>query len=232
MQIATPQPPLTSNTGAKPEKKRVFIVDDHPIFRQGLARLIDVELDLSVCGEAASAAHALEALRQTAADVVLVDISLPGADGVELVKHLIAEHPGLPILVVSVHDEQTYGLRSLRAGALGYLMKREGKELLWQALRAVLNGQVWVSPTLAGQLIYKVARGKENGRSPLDALTDRELEVLRLLGGGKSSSEIAAALHLSVKTVETHRLHVKQKLDLKTSTDLVRFAMDWMKQEE
>jgi len=222
---------MTSGAALTPEKKRVFIVDDHPIFRQGLARLIDIETDFSVCGEAASAGQALEALRQIAVDVVLVDISLPGADGVELVKHLVAEHPGLPVLVVSVHDEQTYGLRSLRAGALGYLMKREGKELLWQALRAVLAGQVWVSPTLAEKLIYKVARGKENGSSPLDVLTDRELEVLRLLGGGKSSAEIATALHLSVKTVETHRLHVKQKLDLKTSTDLVRFAVDWMKQE-
>lgn len=216
--------------GSEQAGKRVFIVDDHPIFRQGLARLIDLEPDLEVCGEAISAAAAMDALRRTKADVVLVDISLPGADGIELVKHLAAEHPGMAILVISAHDEQVYGLRALRAGALGYLMKREGQDLLLVALRAVLAGQVWVSPAFGKQLIYKVARGADEGASPLDALSDRELEVLRLIGGGKSTQEIATALHLSVKTVETHRLHVKQKLDLKSSTELIRFATDWMRE--
>jgi len=208
-------------------RSRIFIVDDHPIFRQGLAKMINLEPDLEVCGEATSAAQTLDALRRINADAAVVDISLPGADGIELVKHLHAEHPKLPILVISVHDERVYALRALRAGALGYLMKREGEHLLISALRSVLAHKVWVSPAFGEQLIYKVASGAAEGVSPLDSLSDRELEVLRLIGEGKSSREIAEALHLSVKTVESHRLHVKEKLNLGTSSDLVRFAAEW-----
>ena len=224
----TIEPPTAKTTA----RRRVFIVEDHPIFRQGLAKLIGMEPDLTVCGEASSAPQALEALRRVEADVAIVDISLPGADGIELTKNLGAEHPRLPILVISAHDEQTYGMRALRAGALGYLMKQEGEEVLPTALRAVLAGHVWVSPALGQQLIYRVVRGTGEGHSPLELLSDRELEVLRLIGNGKTTHEIGEALHLSVKTVETHRLHVKQKLDLKSSTDLVRFATDWVNHEK
>jgi len=208
-------------------KRRIFIVDDHPIFRQGLAKMIGLEADLEVCGEATSAAQAMDALRRIEADAAVVDISLPGADGIELVKHLHAEHPSLPILVISVHDERVYALRALRAGAFGYLMKREGEHLLIPALRGVLAGKVWVSPVFGEQLIYKVARSADGGTSPLDALSDRELEILRLIGDGKSSHDIAEALHLSIKTVESHRLHVKEKLGLRSSAELVRFAAEW-----
>ncbi|HEX4086363.1 MAG TPA: response regulator transcription factor [Chthoniobacteraceae bacterium] len=208
------------------EKKRVFIVDDHPIFRKGLEMLISMEADLTVCGEASESRLAIDALRQIEADVVLVDISLPGADGIELVKHLRAEHPKLPILVITAYDEKTYGLRALRAGATGYLTKREGETHLVAAVRSVLSGKIWVSPDFKGQLIYKIALGAVDGDSPLDALSDRELEVLHLLGEGKSSQEISEKLNLSIKTIETHRLHIKQKLELKSSSDLVRFALE------
>jgi len=212
--------------------KRIFLVDDHPIFRQGLVRLINDEEDLEVCGEAGTAAQALDALRHTAADAVVVDISLPGADGIELVKHLRTEHPHIPILVISAHDERVYAMRALRAGAFGYLMKQEGHQTLIPALRRILTGKVWVSDSYGEQIIYKVARGAEDGASPLDSLSDRELEVLRHVGEGKSSNQIAEALHLSVKTVETHRLHVKEKLDLQTSAELVRFATEWVAQQD
>ena len=212
--------------------KRIFLVDDHPIFRQGLVRLINDEEDLEVCGEAGTAAQALDALRHTAADAVVVDISLPGADGIELVKHLRTEHPHIPILVISAHDERVYAMRALRAGAFGYLMKQEGHQTLIPALRRILTGKVWVSDSYGEQIIYQVARGAEDGASPLDSLSDRELEVLRHVGEGKSSNQIAEALHLSVKTVETHRLHVKEKLDLQTSAELVRFATEWVAQQD
>jgi len=223
---------LTGTAGdSKAARSRIFIVDDHPIFRQGLAKLIREEADLDVCGEASTTVQALDALRKTPADAVVVDISLPGANGIELVKHLRTEHPNLPILVISAHDERVYALRALRAGAAGYLMKDARENLLIPALRKVLTGKVWVSPAYGEQLIYKVARGTDGGGSPLDALSDRELEILRLIGEGKSSHQIADALHLSVKTVESHRLHVKEKLDLQTSPELVRFATEWVSQQ-
>jgi DNA-binding NarL/FixJ family response regulator len=218
--------------GATPAKRRVFVVDDHPIFRLGLSKLVGFEQDLAVCGEANNTVQALDALRHTEADVVVVDISLPGANGMELVKSLRAEHPKLPLLVLSAHDENLYALRALRAGASGFLMKRESESSFIPALRAVLAGKIWVSSIFGQQLIYKIARGGENGGSPLDALTDRELEILRLVGEGKASSQIAESLHLSVKTVECHRLHVKEKLNLKTAGELARFAVEWVSQQE
>jgi DNA-binding NarL/FixJ family response regulator len=218
--------------GATLAKRRVFIVDDHPIFRLGLSKLISMENDLDVCGEANNAVQALDALRRTEADVVVVDISLPGANGMELVKSLRAEHPKLPMLVLSAHDEKLYALRALRAGSSGFLMKRESENSFIPALRTVLAGKIWVSASFGQQLIYKIARGSENGASPLDALTDRELEILHLVGEGKATSQIAESLHLSVKTVECHRLHVKEKLNLHTAGDLARFAVEWVSQQE
>lgn len=215
-----------------PTRKQVFVVDDHPIFRRGLAALINAENDLTVCGQAGSASQALESLRHIAADVVVVDISLPGTNGLELLKHLRAEHPKLPVLILSAHDEQIYALRGLRAGAAGYLMKRESDEKFIEALRVVLRGQVYVSSAFGEQLIYKVARGQEEGTgTPLEVLTDRELEILQLVGAGRSSRQIADILHLSVKTVESHRLHIKEKLNLSSAAELVRFAIDWVAQQ-
>ena len=193
--------------------------------------MICAEEDLEVCGEAATAPEALDALRRIKADAVVIDISLPGSDGIELLKHLRSEHPHLPLLVISAHDEKVYALRALRAGAAGYLMKNEGEDCLIPALRKALAGEVWVSPAFGEQNIYKVVHGAEAGGNPLDGLSDRELEVLRLIGAGKSTQEIADLLHLSVKTVESHRLHIKEKLALQTSTELVRFAHEWVGQE-
>jgi len=193
--------------------------------------MICAEEDLEVCGEAATAPEALDALRRIKADAVVIDISLPGSDGIELLKHLRSEHPHLPLLVISAHDEKVYALRALRAGAAGYLMKNEGEDCLIPALRKALAGEVWVSPAFGEQIIYKVVHGAEAGGNPLDGLSDRELEVLRLIGAGKSTQEIADLLHLSVKTVESHRLHIKEKLALQTSTELVRFAHEWVGQE-
>lgn len=210
----------------------VFLVDDHPIFRHGLARFIEAEPGLKICGEASSAALALDSLRKVKADVAVVDIVLPGANGLELIKHLRTEHPTLPILVVSAHDEQLYALRALRAGAAGYVMKREAESVFLEALRKVIAGGVYVSPNFGDQLIYKVARSEgDPAHSPLDALTDREMEVLQLIGGGKGSRQIAEELHLSVKTIESHRLHIKEKLHLQSSTELVRFALEFVAQQ-
>jgi DNA-binding NarL/FixJ family response regulator len=210
---------------------RVFLVEDHPIFRHGLRQLLEAEADLQVCGEAESAPRALSLLREVEADAAVIDISLPGANGIELLKHIKAEHPRLPILVVSAHDEEQYALRALRAGASGYVMKREAADSLLPALRKVLKGEVHVSKSFGEALIFKVAQGgTDNARSPLDALTDRELEVLEMVGNGKGTREIAEALHLSPKTVESHRLHIKEKLGCKSAVEMVRFACDWVAQ--
>jgi DNA-binding NarL/FixJ family response regulator len=214
-------------TATEKAKRRVFVVDDHPVFRLGVQQLVNSEPDLEVCGQAVSAAQALAGLRSVEADVVVVDVSLPGANGIELVKQIRAEHEDLPILVLSAHDESQYALRALRAGAGGYLMKSEAADKLLPAVRKVLDGEISVSRTFGEQLIFKVAQGASTGGSPVDSLSDRELEVLELLGAGRSTREMAEALNLSVKTVESHRLHIKDKLGLGHSTELVRFAMDW-----
>ena len=232
MQTATIKLTGSAPDGAKAAKRRIFIVEDHPIFRLGLSKLISLEHDLVVCGEANNTVQALDALRHTEADAVVVDISLPGANGMELVKSLRAEHPKLPILILSAHDEKLYALRALRAGASGFLMKRESEHSFVPALRTVLGGKIWVSPSFGQQLIYKIARGADGSGSPLDALTDRELEILHLVGEGKATSQIAESLHLSVKTVECHRLHVKEKLNLQTAGELARFAVEWVSQQE
>jgi DNA-binding NarL/FixJ family response regulator len=215
------------------ETKSVFIVDDHPIFRRGLVGLIESEPGFKVCGEASTARGALEALRRSTSDVVVVDLSLPGSDGLDLMKSLRAEHPSLPFLVVSAYDEKIYALRALRAGASGYLMKRETDTAFLGALRKVLSGGIYVSPSLGDDLIFKVTRGSHHrGNSPLDRLTDRELEVLCMVGEEKDTRAIAGELHLSVKTIESHRLHIKEKLELKNATELIRFAAAFVQQRE
>jgi DNA-binding NarL/FixJ family response regulator len=213
-------------------KHRIFLVDDHPIFRHGLARFIEAEADLELCGQASSLPHALKALRETPADLAVIDISLPGANGLELIKHLRVEHPELALLVVSAHDEQLYALRALRAGASGYVMKKEAESVFAEAVRKIREGGVYVSPSFGEQLIYKVARSESGASgSPLDVLSDREMEVLQLIGESKPSTQIATELNLSVKTVESHRLHIKEKLGLKSSFELVKFALDFVAQQ-
>jgi DNA-binding NarL/FixJ family response regulator len=210
----------------------VFVVDDHPIFRHGIVQLINSEPDFNVCGEASSAPQALSSLRDVETDIAVLDVSLQGANGIELLKQIRAEHPELPVLMLSMHDEKHYALRALRAGAAGYIMKREDVDTFIGALRKVIAGEVVVSPTFGQELIYRVVQsGNSQDDSPINVLTDREVEVLQLIGQGRSSREIASDLNLSVKTVESHRLHMKEKLRLKSAAELLRFAVDWVAQQ-
>jgi DNA-binding NarL/FixJ family response regulator len=215
----------------KPEtapKHRIFLVEDHPMFRKAVGDWLRNEPDLEVVGEASSCGSTLAALRQTQVDAVVVDLTLEGTDGLELIKHLRAEHPDLRILVLSMHDEEAYAMRALRAGAHGYVMKRAPGEAFMQALRQILRGEVYVSDSFGKKLIFRALQADAlNLNDPLANISDRELEVLRLLGQGRSTREIATHLHLSVKTVESHRLNLRDKLGLTTSAELVRFALDW-----
>jgi DNA-binding NarL/FixJ family response regulator len=215
------------------EKRRVLIVDDHPVFRHGITAMINAEPDLSVCGEAGSAPAALEAMRRLQPDVALVDISLPGTNGIELLKSMRAEFPKMPMLVVSMHDESLYALRALRAGALGYVMKAEALDLILTAIRKVLQGEPFLSPKFSDKLVFKAIRSIDEGLgSPVDKLSDRELEVLNLMGRGFGAQDIANELHLSVKTIETHRAHIKEKLGFSDSKEMVRFAIEWVAQQQ
>lgn len=207
-------------------KRQVFLVDDHPIVRRGLAQLIDHEADLIVIGQGEDAYGSLRAIREAKPDLVLVDVSLKDSDGIELVKELKSQFPDLPALVVSMHDESLYAERALRAGASGYVMKQEDPQTLLAAIRAVLSGQVYVSGKMSATLLQRMVGGKKrDGGLPMDRLTDRELEIFRMIGGGKSVKEIADKLCLSVKTVEAHREHIKEKLNFKSSAELLRFAI-------
>jgi DNA-binding NarL/FixJ family response regulator len=217
----------------KNRKKRVLIVDDHPIFRFGLAGLITEQSHLEVCGHADSAPIALDSMRRLKPDLVLLDLSLRGTNGIELIKLMKAEEPTLPILVISMHDEAVFGLRALKAGALGYVMKAEAMNHVAEAISKVMQGKIYVSPKFGEKLIFKAVQSVEAGTgSPVDALSDRELEVLQLLGKGHSSRSIAETLHLSVKTIETHRAHIKEKLGFTDSEEMVKFAIDWVAQQE
>jgi len=220
-------------TAAHTAQKRILIVDDHPVFRRGIAALIGEQEDLNICGEAENAPTGLDAMRRLKPDLALVDISMPGANGIELIKLMLAEQPKLQILVLSMHDESLYALRALRAGAKGYVMKAEAMTQVIAALRKVLGGEIYVSPRFSERLVFKAIQSLEGGMgSPVDKLSDRELEVLQLLGKGFGTREIANELHLSVKTIETHRAHIKEKLGFKDAGEMVRFAIDWVAQEQ
>jgi DNA-binding NarL/FixJ family response regulator len=209
--------------------RRLLIVDDHPVFRHGIAQLIGRVPDVTICGEADNAKSALDAMRRSNPDVALVDVSLPGTNGIELLKMMLTERPQLIVLMVSMHDESIYALRALRAGAKGYLMKTQAAENLIEALRKVLGGGLYVSPELGERLVFKVIQGSENDMgSPVDKLSDRELEVLHYFGRGKTTREVAETLHLSVKTIETHRAHIKEKLGFKDAEEMLRFAVEWL----
>lgn len=214
-------------------KHRILIVDDHPIFRDGISQLINQESDLEVCGGVPSASHALTAVEELSPDLLLVDISIHGTNGIELVKVVRAKHPGMPVLVVSMHDESVYAERALRAGARGYVMKAAPTEKVLQAIRRVLGGGLYLSEAVGGRLLSSLltGRGEKNGASPVGQLSDRELEVFTALGEGKGTREIAVALKLSIKTVETHRAHIKEKLSIRTANELIRAAVEWVSRE-
>ncbi|MDD5140295.1 MAG: response regulator transcription factor [Verrucomicrobiales bacterium] len=219
---------MTKKSAAAQNRKRIFIVDDHPMMRQGLAQLIGAEPDLTVCGEAENAGAALAAISTLKPELVLADISLPGKNGLELIKDFQAMQPGLPVLVISMHDESLYAERVLRAGGRGYIMKQEGGKKLMQAIRQVLSGQIYVSEKMSASILETFSGrrpGTEN--SPMEKLTDREFEVFQLISQGKGMREIAEQFHLSVKTVEVHRTNIKAKLKLKSASELMRFAVRW-----
>jgi DNA-binding NarL/FixJ family response regulator len=222
-----------SSKTPKQAKRAVLIVDDHPMMRQGLAQLINNEPDLVTCGEAEGAQQAMDLVSNTAPDLVLVDISLPDKHGLELIKDIQVMHPGLAVLVVSMHDESLYAERVLRAGGRGYIMKQEGGRKMMQAIRTVLSGQIYVSEKMSAKIleIFSGRRSEMVGPA-IEKLTDREFEVFQLIGQGKGTRQIAEALHLSVKTVEVHRLHIKEKLEIGDAPSLVRYAVRWVETQK
>jgi DNA-binding NarL/FixJ family response regulator len=214
-------------------KRRILVVDDHPIVRQGLALLINREPDLVVCGEAEEATGAMHVLASARPDVMIVDISLNGPDGLDLLKNIRLTHPTLPVLILSMHDESIYAERALRAGANGYIMKQEATEKVLVAVRRILNGEIYVSDSIANRLLKHYITGSGSLRqSSIADLTDRELEVFRLIGEGHGTRQIADELHLSVKTVESYQAHIKEKLSLRSSRELMQHAIQWNMHEK
>jgi DNA-binding NarL/FixJ family response regulator len=223
--------PPKKNAPAAPAvpRRRVLLVDDHPFMRAGLAQLIERQPDLRVSGEAGNPAEAFQSLAKAKPDLVLTDLTMPGRSGLEFIKDLKAAQPTLPILVVSMHDEAVFAERALRAGARGYIMKEAGGENLLAAIRQVLRGEAYVSPRMSARILDNVsARRPRGSSSPIEKLTDREFEIFQLIGQGKSTRDIATQLHLSPKTVDVHRSHVKEKLELKDATALIRHAVRWV----
>jgi DNA-binding NarL/FixJ family response regulator len=211
------------------ERFKILIVDDHPILRKGLGMVIDQEQDLVVIGEAEDAQGALEMIDTLNPDLVIVDLALPGVDGIELIKTMKLKYRDLPALVVSMHDESLFAERALRAGARGYIMKQEAVEKVLVAIRKVLNGEIFVSDKTTTKMIETLISGDSKGMSaPLDLLSNREMTVFRMIGQGIKTSQIADNLHLSVKTIESYRSHIKEKLKLPTGTDLMKCAIQWV----
>jgi DNA-binding NarL/FixJ family response regulator len=218
------KPQITSQT----KKYRVLLVDDHPIVRQGLALLIDREPDLSVCGEAEGAHTAFHAIETLRPDIVVLDISLSGPDGLDVLKEIRMKTASLPVLILSMHDESIYAERAMRAGANGYIMKQEATEKVLVAIRRILQGEVYLSDRLTNTMLQQFVRGTSPAKSsPLVTLTDRELEVFRLIGEGHGTRQIADELHLSVKTIESYQAHIKEKLALRNARELVQHAIEW-----
>jgi len=217
-----------ASAGTANRKSKIFVVDDHPIVRQGLGLLINREPDMIVCGAAEETQSALRAIPTLQPDVMVVDISLTGPDGLELVKTIRTRDANLPILVLSMHDESIYAERALRAGANGYIMKQEATEKVLVAIRRILRGEVYLSDRVSSKMLQQYVRGSSTAReSPVADLSDRELEVFRLVGEGHGTRQIAEQLHLSVKTVETYQAHIKEKLSLRNARELVQHAIEW-----
>jgi len=210
-------------------KARILLVDDHPIVLRGLSVLVNQESDITVCGEAADAHNALTAIEVLKPDLVIVDISLKGTNGLELIKSAKALHAELPMLVLSIHSESPYAERALRAGAMGYIMKEEMTEKLILAIRRVLKGEIYLSEKMSTKLLSQIIKHPLQKTYLLEEnLTDRELEIFQLIGKGYGTRQIAEALNLSMKTVESHREHIKEKLKLKNATELLQRAFQWV----
>lgn len=214
------------------EKSRLLIVDDHPLFREGLRQLIERDAGLIVCGEAATGAEALKAIIQFHPDLVLVDISLGGSSGIDLIKAIRNEYEELPVLVISMHDESLYAERALRAGAMGYVMKHEPGKTVKAAIHKVLSGEMYLSERMSSSIISKFMHGTgERPASPIELLSDRELEVFRMLGQGKGTRQIAQDLDITVATVNSFRNRIKEKLHLKTATEVMLQAIQCAREE-
>ncbi len=222
-----------SHAASRAARSTVFIVDDHPILREGLALLINREPDLAVCGDAEEAHSALALIEAMRPDVAVVDISLNGPDGLDLLKTIRTRDPNLPVLILSMLDELLYAERALRAGASGYIMKQEATEMVLVAIRRILDGQIYLSDRMADKMLHRlVGDAPPREQSPIADLTDRELEVFRLIGSGHGTRQISEELHISVKTVESYQAHIKEKLMLKNSRELVQRAIQWTMREK
>ena len=207
-------------------KHGIYLIDDHPLVVQGVTELVNAEHDLKVVGSTAEWTEALKEIPELKPDVVVLDISLAKANGIEVLKNLRIHFPKLQVLMLSMHDENLYAMRSVRAGAQGYIMKMTATEEVVKAIRHILNGEIYLSAGIAKQTMMRlVGRRKEGTMSPMDDLSDRELEVFQMVGEGLTTRQIAERLHLSVKTIETHKAHVKEKLNLATSTQLTQHAI-------
>ncbi len=213
-----------------PAKKRIFIVDDHAMFRDGLRRLIDLEPDLTVCGDAPDAFSGLRGMGESAPDLAIVDISLDSTSGIDLIKAIKRDYEDMPVLVVSMHSESLYGDRALRAGAMGYVMKSEPATTVIGAIRKVLGGNVHMSEKMATLVVSKLVKG-ETGQipSPLEALSDRELEVFRMMGQGKGTREIAQEMNVALPTVSSFKNRIKEKLKFKNSTEMILYSLQWFR---
>ena len=216
----------------KPKKSQVYIVDDHAMFRDGLRQVINLEPDMAVCGDASSAEEALKKIGQLKPDLVIVDISLAGTSGHDLIKIIKQEYEDLPVLVVSMHPESLYGERSLRAGAMGYVMKSEPAKTVLAAIRKVLVGDVHVSNKMASSVVARFVKGEaDQTSSPLEMLSDREIEVFRMLGQGKGTREIAEEMDVALPTISSFKNRIKEKLKVKNSTEMILYAIQWFRQE-
>jgi DNA-binding NarL/FixJ family response regulator len=222
---------MKQGTSATHPRSGIFVVDDHPLMRQGLTQLINGEPDLCVVGEAEDAPRALKGIAAKHPDLVIVDISLQGNNGIELTKSIKALYKDLRIMVLSMHDEHIYAQRVLRAGANAYVMKQEAPDRVIDAIRRTLKGDIYVSEKVGAQILHQIVNGRGSTGSPVDNLSDRELEIIQLIGEGKTTRDIAAGLNVSVKTIESHRAHIKEKLNLKNATELVQYCVQWVEQE-
>ena len=222
---------MTTRVQSGASTTRLFIVDDHPIVRHGLVQLIAAEPDMEVCGQASSAAAALQLLETANADLAIVDISLEDEDGLRLIREIRSRQPEVKILVSSIHDETTYASRALKAGAMGYIEKRESITKIIEAVRHILDEDIYLSPQMANQLLRRAAMGAPLDRDPLSVLSDRELDVFRMLGQAMTVQQIARKLGISPKTIESHRQKIKEKLKLQNSAQLSRCAFDWVRDQ-
>lgn len=219
------------NSGSGPF--RIFIVDDHPIVRQGLCAMINQEADLEICGEADGYHQALERIPESKPDLAIIDLTLEDIGGLELIKQVHARHPEVPVLVLSMHDEILYAERALRAGSRGYIMKQRGSDKLIVAIRTVLRGELYVSETMSSRMLGKyLGQSNTPDSSPVSRLSDRELEIFQLLGNGLGTRDIAGRLSISIKTVESHRENIKTKLRLRNASELVHHATQWALKNE